>query len=605
MSRYITINYLDPTRGANDFSTINALVQQDGVFHPTMYIPLLQILPLEANIWIPDPGHYYDFQTFLGQGMFSNHMSPVSSTSRIRSIPIVTFDSFSPNHLLPSPPLSHLLKGTYAHVYGAKAPNGTPVAVKILDLSAQPQEVQAVAKEIRILQTSSSSPFQVQLINAYSFGTKIWIVMEHCPAGSLEHIIQSTQPFHEDTAAMVIKMILYGLLFLHQNRQIHRDIKPANILVDSNGVFKLADFGLTAVLEKTLDNATSLCGTPYFVSPEVCKQTPYNTKTDVWSLGILLYYILTGNVPAAIRPLGPQQLLRFIPNSMPHHYELPGKPSNDFRWTHNSEQALSSSLGANKMVAQGHGWSPEVKDFLRCCLHHDPTKRWDVCQLLQHCYIFKIPRLIQVPKVVDDHIDLRKAEIKVVDIPNHKAWPCKSNYPAISTNIKPYLKLDDYGFGGSVTMALKVIPNCLQLSSHRPISHQTAQAIRHHGHTIVEAVFGGLPQPCNSQEMRNKTTAEMLISFHRAKRANSRQQDEDSFVKLDPPATKQFIPAEDTVEPNALKRHLVIDETPSKQQKVNGTKSPNEAYNCNATATASGTILDYHQAHNQIGDIAK
>jgi len=85
--------------------------------------------------------------------------------------------------------------------------------------------------------------------------------------------------------------------YLHSNNIIHRDLKPENILIDQDGHLKLTDFGLAK--EKVSDDSktSSFCGTVEYMSPEMIKGEPYSFSTDLWSLGIILYDMLTGKAP--------------------------------------------------------------------------------------------------------------------------------------------------------------------------------------------------------------------------------------------------------------------------------------------------------------------
>ncbi len=83
--------------------------------------------------------------------------------------------------------------------------------------------------------------------------------------------------------------MLFGLNYLHESKILHRDIKTQNIFIDSEGVIKLADFGISKILEHTQHLASTVIGTPYYLSPEACSSSGYSFKSDIWSLGCVLY----------------------------------------------------------------------------------------------------------------------------------------------------------------------------------------------------------------------------------------------------------------------------------------------------------------------------
>lgn len=83
--------------------------------------------------------------------------------------------------------------------------------------------------------------------------------------------------------------------YVHDKKILHRDLKTQNIFLTSKGDIKIGDFGIARVLQHTYDCANTAIGTPYYLSPEICQEKPYNQKSDIWSLGCIFYEIATLN----------------------------------------------------------------------------------------------------------------------------------------------------------------------------------------------------------------------------------------------------------------------------------------------------------------------
>ena len=107
--------------------------------------------------------------------------------------------------------------------------------------------------------------------------------------------------YTESEVITIFTQICLGLKHCHDRKIMHRDIKPLNILLTQNGEFKLADFGISKVLRRTESLAHTQAGTLYHMSPEIWKGKPYNMKSDIWSLGTLLYQLITFKMPFAPR----------------------------------------------------------------------------------------------------------------------------------------------------------------------------------------------------------------------------------------------------------------------------------------------------------------
>jgi len=93
----------------------------------------------------------------------------------------------------------------------------------------------------------------------------------------------------------------FALGYLHDRKVLHRDIKTANILLTAENEVKLADFGVARKMDNTLDNANTQCGTPFYLSPELAKAQPYDYKSDIWSLGVVLYELCALERPFQVR----------------------------------------------------------------------------------------------------------------------------------------------------------------------------------------------------------------------------------------------------------------------------------------------------------------
>lgn len=125
------------------------------------------------------------------------------------------------------------------------------------------------------------------------------MVLDYANAGDLRQEIRNrskaNRPFVEHEAGLLFIQILLAVHHVHSKHMIHRDIKSANILLCSNGLVKLGDFGFSKMYANTVsdDVGRTFCGTPYYVAPEIWRRCPYSKKADMFSLGVLLYELLT------------------------------------------------------------------------------------------------------------------------------------------------------------------------------------------------------------------------------------------------------------------------------------------------------------------------
>ena len=117
--------------------------------------------------------------------------------------------------------------------------------------------------------------------------------MEYADGGDLQSKIKAAREekkyLSEDEILNIFTQICLAIKHLHDRKILHRDLKSQNIFLTKAGIVKLGDFGIAKVLSHTKENVQTIVGTPYYLSPEIVENKPYNHKSDIWSLGILLY----------------------------------------------------------------------------------------------------------------------------------------------------------------------------------------------------------------------------------------------------------------------------------------------------------------------------
>uniref|UniRef100_A0A669DI61 non-specific serine/threonine protein kinase n=1 Tax=Oreochromis niloticus TaxID=8128 RepID=A0A669DI61_ORENI len=275
---------------------------------------------------------------------------------------------------------------------------GMEYAVKIINKSKRDP-----TEEVEILLRYGQHPNIITLKDVYDDGRSVFLVTELMKGGELLDKILRQKFFSEREASAVLYTITKTVEYLHVQGVVHRDLKPSNILyVDESGnaeSIRICDFGFAKQLRAENGLLMTPCYTANFVAPEVLKKQGYDAACDIWSLGVLLYTMLTGFTPFANGP-------------------------------EDTPEEILARIGSGKFSLSGGYWnsvSTEAKDLVSKMLHVDPHQRLTAGQVLRHPWV--------------THRDqLPKYTLNRQDAPHLVKGAMAATYSALNRNVPPVLE---------------------------------------------------------------------------------------------------------------------------------------------------------------------
>lgn len=241
-------------------------------------------------------------------------------------------------------------QGTSSMVYLAKHnENNILMALKMISIYERNKRHQ-IFKEI-VTYYHAECPTLVEFYGAYFHEGNINIAIEFMDQGCLGTVLQKYGPIPEPVLAAMAFQCLWGLGYLKFARRVHRDIKPQNILCDSRGQVKLTDFGISKELENSIGLCQTFVGTFKYMSPERIRSESYGYASDLWSLGLVLLECFTGRYPYP-------ECNIYI-------------------------DMVQTILDSEPSVPNNSNISPEMREFVTCCLQKDPSRRMPAEYLLE------------------------------------------------------------------------------------------------------------------------------------------------------------------------------------------------------------------------------
>ncbi|XP_051158327.1 neither inactivation nor afterpotential protein C isoform X3 [Leptopilina boulardi] len=244
------------------------------------------------------------------------------------------------------------------------------VAIKIRKLVPETQN--HIMEEYKVLREFSSHPNLPNFYGIYrkrtgkkSENDQIWFIMELCEGGPVidlcKGLVLQGKKMREEHIGYIIREVIKALIHLHENKIIHRDVRASNMVLTREGEVKLVDFSFAKIMKGEHENQHVCIGSPSWIAPETvtCKDSGYNTKADVWAIGITAIEMADGKAPFQDMH-STRALFQIVRNPPPSLY----RPSN---------------------------WSQNFNDFINECLEKNPDNRPFMMEILEHPFLSELP----------------------------------------------------------------------------------------------------------------------------------------------------------------------------------------------------------------------
>uniref|UniRef100_A0A4W3GSN2 non-specific serine/threonine protein kinase n=1 Tax=Callorhinchus milii TaxID=7868 RepID=A0A4W3GSN2_CALMI len=252
-------------------------------------------------------------------------------------------------------PTQEVMKRNFRLASGLQTKRNKMVAIKIVNISQNPyqQSRRFLSREINALHATYKHP-NIQLYETFRSPSQLFLVLElACKGDLLDHINRIATNkrdlgLREEEAQHLFHQLVSGVAHCHTNHIVHRDLKCENILLDEQGAIKLTDFGLAGRCTKR-GLMSTFCGSVPYTAPEILLEQSYKgERADIWSMGVILYAMVTGKLP--FNECQPQKMLQLIKRGIKFHQQL----------------------------------SPECQDLISQLLQWCPSARPELTQILAH-----------------------------------------------------------------------------------------------------------------------------------------------------------------------------------------------------------------------------